>query len=284
MQLTSTSFTSPHLTPLQRLVALQLIRVRERAGLSRAQMAQRTGFSPPEVEIIETGVRALDIAEVRAWCRAAGTSLVEFARELDGPLSALLDREEEARANQAALQAPNICLLRYICLLRFAPGALPELLTVENAPGALQSLLGTTQVRVFATGSPATLGLSAAASTDEDSARGADDQEACSLLHPTAAFLVVVGTFDGAEFSPSAPRNQGLEWAPLAAWVPLCPRALDLALASDWGRLHLGSLSPLQLEFALDRFAPRLSHGALVDILSLHSDGPEWMAAWSAGE
>ena len=260
-------------------------------------MAGQINFSLSKVESIEGGYTMPDIVEVRTWCHAVGMSLTKFAIELDAALVAEEAEQEQnrKRAMETDLDVPKLSnpepgnlepgksesSATNICVLRFATGALPELLSVENTPRALTSLLETNKVRVFATGNPATLGLSAAQSTDENSARGADAQGDCTLLHPTAAFLVVAGAFGGAQVSPSAPRNQGLEWAPLAAWVPLYPHALDLADTKDWERLRLGSLSPLQLEFALDRFAPRLSHGAVEDIMSEHPDGVEWMAAWN---
>ena len=279
MPFSSTPLDSSHLTPLQRLVVLQLIRVRERAGLSRAQMAQRTGFAPPKIESIETGVRTLDIAEVRTWCRAAGTTLVEFARELDAPIADVLDQEDEEklRAQEAAASVANICVL---C---FAPDAAPKLLAVENAFAAIELLLGTSWVRVFATDSSATLGFSANDTTREDvmCADGDNAPGEYTLLRPTGAFLVVAGKLKGSHISASAPRNPDLSWAPIEAWVSLCPYALDLANSSNRERLRLGSLSPLQLELVLDKFAPDLSDGAVEQIMGEHPDGAAWMAAWN---
>ena len=254
-------------------------------------------FSISQIESIEGGYTMPDIVEVRTWCHAAGMSLTKFAVELDAALVAEEAGQEQnrKRALETDLDVPKLSnpepgnlepgksesSATNICVLRFAPGALPELLSIENAPNALTSLLETNKVRVFATGNPATLGLSGAQNTEENSARGTDAQGDCTLLHPTAAFLVVTGTFDGAQVSPSAPRNQGLEWAPLAAWVPLCPRALDLADAKDWERLNVDSLSPLQLELVLDKFAPKLSDVAVESIMGEHPDGAAWMAGWN---
>ena len=286
-----TSLDFSHLTPLQHLVVLQLIRVRERVGLSRAQLAQRTGFVPAEIERIETGHRALDMLEVREWCRAAGTTLVEFARELDAPIAALLDQEEEERrraqeAQVAQSEKPGAQLL---C---FAPDALPKLLSVENIFAAIELLLGTHRVRVFATDSSATLGFSANDSTREnvmsgdvnssDDALGGDGANGeYTLLHPTEAFLVLAGKLKGSHVSASAPRNPDLSWAPPQAWVSLCPYALDLANARHRERLKLGSLSPLQLELVLDKFAPQLSDTAVEQIMDVHPDGAAWMAEWN---
>ncbi len=275
-----------HLTPLQRLVVLQLIRVRERAGLSRAQLAQRTGFAPAEIERIETGHRALDMLEVREWCRAAGTALVEFARELDAPIAALLDQEDEERrrAQEAQVAQSEKPSTQLLC---FVPDAPPKLLSVENAFAAIELLLGTNQVRVFATDSSATLGFSANDSTRENVMRGAGSRDGdgangeYTLLRPTGAFLVVAGKLKGSHVSASAPRNLDLSWAPPEAWVSLCPYALDLANPNNSERLRLGSLSPLQLELVLDKFAPQLPDSAVGQIMGAHPDGAAWMAEWN---
>ena len=107
---------------------MQLIRVRERAGLSRAQLAERMNFSLHEIERIESGHCALDAVALRLWCRAVGASLSDFARELDAALWAQEDQQEKARvaARNARSKTSNIQLL---C---FAPGAAPKLLSVEK--------------------------------------------------------------------------------------------------------------------------------------------------------
>ena len=259
---------------------MHLIRVRERAGLSRAQLAERSDFSLRKIEGIESGHCALDAVALRLWCRAVGTSLSEFARELDAALSAQEDRQEKARVAErsAESKAPNIQLL---C---FAPDAPPRLLAVENIFAAIEFLLGTNRVRVFATDSSTTLGFSAADTTREDvmcGDRRDDTNGEYTLLRPTGAFLVVAGKLKGSHVSASAPRNPDLSWAPIETWVSLCPYALDLANPNNSARLRLGSLSPLQLELVLDKFAPQLSDSAVEQIMGAHPDGAAWMAEWN---
>ena len=280
MQFSPTTSFFPHLNPAQRLLALHLIRVRERAKLSRAQLAERTDFSPHDVELIESGLYVLDAVALRLWCRAVGTSLPEFARELDAALRAQEDRQEKARVaeREAKPEKPKTQLL---C---FAPDASPKLLSVENVFAAIEFLLGTSRVRVFATDSSATLGFSANDTTREDVKTGKGDGDNAgeyTLLRPTGAFLVVAGKLKGSHISAAAPRNLDLSWSPLEAWVSLCPYALDLAKPSNRERLRLGSLSPLQLELVLDKFAPRLSDGAVEQIMGEHPDGAAWMADWN---
>ena len=282
MQFQSTTSSFPHPKPQQRLLALHLLRVRERAGLSRAQLAERTDFSLHEIESIESGLHTMDAVALRLWCRAVGTSLPEFARELDAALAAQEDRQEKARVaeREAQSKAPNIQLL---C---FAPDAAPKLLAVENVFAAIEFLLGTSRVRVFATDSSATIGLSANDTTQENvmSGEGGGSEDTAgeyTLLRPTGAFLVVAGKLKGSHVSASAPRNPDLSWAPIEAWVSLCPYALDLANTSNSERLRLGSLSPLQLELVLDKFALQLSDSIVEDIMAEHPDGATWMAAWN---
>ena len=261
---------------------MHLIRVREQAGLSRAQLAERTDFSLHEIESIEGGHCALDAVALRLWCRAVGTSLPEFARELDAALLAQEDRQEKARvaARNAKPEKPKTQLL---C---FAPDAQPKLLAVENIFAAIEFLLGTSRVRVFATDSSATLGLSANDTTQEDvkSGNGNVGDDAVgeyTLLRPTGAFLVVAGKLNGSHVSALAPRNPDLSWAPIEAWVSLCPYALDLSNPNNGERLKLGSMSPLQLELVLDKFAPQLSDTAVERIMGAHPHGAEWMADWN---
>ena len=213
--------------------------------------------------------------EVRAWCRAAGTTLVEFARELDAPIADLLAQkdEERLRAQEIKEAKSNASNIQLLC---FAPGARPKLLAVENAFAAIEFLLGTNRVRVFATDSGATLGLCATGNAQENVVRGENADDGYSLLQPTETFLVVAGKLKGSHLSDSAPRNPDLSWAPPEAWVSLRPYPLDLASAKHRERLKLGSLSPLQLELVLDKFAPRLSHDTVVDIMSEHPDGAAW--------
>ena len=280
VQSPSTTSPFPHPKPAQRLLALHLIRVRERAKLSRAQLAERTDFSLHEIESIESGLHALDAVALRLWCRAVSTSLPEFAHELDAALAAQEDRQEKARVAErnARPEKPKTQLL---C---FAPDAAPKLLAVENVFAAIEFLLGTNRVRVFATDSSATLGFSANDTTRENVMCGDGDNNANSeytLLRPTGAFLVMAGKLNGSHVSASAPRNPDLSWAPIEAWVSLCPYALDLANPSNVQRLQLGSLSPLQVELVLDRFAPQLSDIAVEQIISTHPDGAAWMAAWN---
>lgn len=69
---------------LDYLVFLRCLRaLRERAGLTQGQLAERLSQTQSWVSRCERGERRLDIVEVRAFCRALGTPLAEFVREFE---------------------------------------------------------------------------------------------------------------------------------------------------------------------------------------------------------
>ena len=64
------------------LVAL-LREVRKQAGFTQIEMAKRLDETQSFVSKCERGERRLDVIELRAWCKALGMPLVDFARQLD---------------------------------------------------------------------------------------------------------------------------------------------------------------------------------------------------------
>ena len=58
------------------------------AKVTQVELAKRLGETQSFVSKCERGERRLDVVELRAWCRALGTTLVEFARSLERKLSA----------------------------------------------------------------------------------------------------------------------------------------------------------------------------------------------------
>ena len=61
----------------------QLKQTREQAGISQVQLAARLGQTQSAVSKIERGERRVDVVELRAMCRALGTSLPAFIRRLE---------------------------------------------------------------------------------------------------------------------------------------------------------------------------------------------------------
>ena len=69
------------------VVFLQLLRqTRERRGISQVELAARLDATQSFISKCERGERRLDILELRTWCKALGTSLTAFARQLDTKL------------------------------------------------------------------------------------------------------------------------------------------------------------------------------------------------------
>ena len=77
-------------TPMQKTLytreykqLLKLLREkRTLAKVSQAELASRLHWSQSEVSKCETGVRRLDVIELKIWLNALGTSLADFAAEL----------------------------------------------------------------------------------------------------------------------------------------------------------------------------------------------------------
>ena len=61
--------------------------VRERAGLTQEDLADRLNETQSFVSKCERGERRLDLIEVRAVCQAMGVSFPKFAAELEIQLS-----------------------------------------------------------------------------------------------------------------------------------------------------------------------------------------------------
>lgn len=70
----------------QEKLRLLLREFRIKAGLRQADLAARIGQPQSFVSKYESGERRLDLLEVRLVCKALGTSLTEFARQLEESL------------------------------------------------------------------------------------------------------------------------------------------------------------------------------------------------------
>ena len=68
-----------------------LKQTRRRFGVTQEELAERLGATQSFVSKCERGERRLDIVEIRAFCVALGSSLPEFAQELE----AVLRRSED---------------------------------------------------------------------------------------------------------------------------------------------------------------------------------------------
>jgi transcriptional regulator with XRE-family HTH domain len=71
-----------HTTEQKYLLAL-LRELRQKAGLTQAQLAKLLHTDQTVISKYETGERRLDILELREICQALGISLPDFARRLE---------------------------------------------------------------------------------------------------------------------------------------------------------------------------------------------------------
>jgi transcriptional regulator with XRE-family HTH domain len=65
-----------------------LIQVRKNAGITQIELAERLGKGATQsfVSKCERGERRIDIAELRAFCLALGTSFPDFVRDAENAL------------------------------------------------------------------------------------------------------------------------------------------------------------------------------------------------------
>jgi transcriptional regulator with XRE-family HTH domain len=67
---------------------LHLLRVeRRRAGVTQADLAERLKETQTFVSKCERGERRIDVVELRAICKALGTSFTAFVKSLDSSLN-----------------------------------------------------------------------------------------------------------------------------------------------------------------------------------------------------
>lgn len=72
---------------------LALLRAkRADAQVSQVELARRLAWTQADVSKCETGVRRLDVIELRIWLKALGYELTDFVRELDNSSPLLLDQ------------------------------------------------------------------------------------------------------------------------------------------------------------------------------------------------
>ena len=62
--------------------------LREAAGITQAELAERLEAPQSFVSKCESGQRRLDVLEVRQWCRALEADFVRFMRQLERQLGA----------------------------------------------------------------------------------------------------------------------------------------------------------------------------------------------------
>ena len=82
---------------------LALLRAkRTDAQVSQVELARRLAWTQADVSKCETGVRRLDVIELKIWLRALGYELADFVRELDSSAPLLPDQAPPTAAGAAS--------------------------------------------------------------------------------------------------------------------------------------------------------------------------------------
>ncbi|TAK97748.1 MAG: XRE family transcriptional regulator [Aquabacterium sp.] len=90
---------SLHTEQQDRLLSL-LRELRQNNNVTQADLAMRLDVTQSDISKVERGVRRLDVLELRAWLKALGTSLPEFALGLEAEIEAIaaLNRRLQKKA------------------------------------------------------------------------------------------------------------------------------------------------------------------------------------------
>lgn len=71
-------------------IFLELLReTREQAGFTQQAIAERLGTTQTQISKCERGERRLDVIELREWCAALGVEMHDFAKKLEGGITAV---------------------------------------------------------------------------------------------------------------------------------------------------------------------------------------------------
>lgn len=77
----------PLLSPEYKIFLKEFQELRESAGLSQAELAEKVGMDQGRVSRSESGSRRVDIVELILWCAACGVPLETFIERLSKRLS-----------------------------------------------------------------------------------------------------------------------------------------------------------------------------------------------------
>jgi ribosome-binding protein aMBF1 (putative translation factor) len=83
----------------QATVASIINEARNRRGLTRRHVAKEVGTTEEIVELIESGVKLIDIVELRNYCQALGVSLSDIVAELEEKCQPALKNDRPSASN-----------------------------------------------------------------------------------------------------------------------------------------------------------------------------------------
>jgi transcriptional regulator with XRE-family HTH domain len=161
-------------TPAYKLFLQGLIQTRIDRGYTVEQLAELIGLSPAQVASFEAGEHPLGFIDVRNWLLALDMPFTQFTQQMEEVLDSSPERDEgivypddfdpkdveidEAEPDSHARAAPLAHQMPTIQVLFFAPGALPEVRTIQNTLEAKQALVEGL-ITTFETGVEGTIGV-----------------------------------------------------------------------------------------------------------------------------
>ena len=89
----------------QAALAALLREIRERAGITQKQLAERLGWRRTDVSKVEGCVRQMGHIEVRDWVHALGTDMLAFELELQARLESLGIADHSSPGTSSASKA-----------------------------------------------------------------------------------------------------------------------------------------------------------------------------------
>ena len=81
-------------SPQQRPFIILLREIRQQAGLTQVQLAERLDIPQTWISNYERGERKLDVLELRQICRAVGIPFLDFMAQLDSELAKLEEQQQ----------------------------------------------------------------------------------------------------------------------------------------------------------------------------------------------
>ncbi len=147
--------------PAYRLFLAKLVQARIARGHSVEQLADIIGLTPQQIAAFESGAAPLTFIDVRHWLLALDVPWVQFTREMDELLDTTLETDEGIAFPEVPdkyARAAPLAPTPTIQVLFFAPGAAPEVRTIENTLEAKQKLVEGL-ITTFETGVQGTIGV-----------------------------------------------------------------------------------------------------------------------------
>ena len=128
-------------TPAYKLFLSSLVQTRIDRGFSVKQLADLIGLTPKQIASFEGGEHLLGFIDVRNWLLALDMPFTQFTQQMEDVLDSALRRDEcivfpgddpDDQASKFARAEPLSHQLPSIQVLFFAPGAAPEVRTIDN--------------------------------------------------------------------------------------------------------------------------------------------------------